>query len=122
MKDWPRYELRRRTIRHLRFEVYDRDDELGHGRCLSVYVRSREVLRFDLFAPAHMHVRKERDSPRHFYPAGLAFAELVDLALDDLSARIDRVTRDDLAWLRTELLDGHGARVVEADLDRQAVK
>lgn len=106
MKDWPRSDVRRRWLSSTtRIEVYNRADELGRGRCMSFYVRGREELRFDLFTPAHMHLRKERNSPRRYFPSGLTLAQYVDLVLDELAARVERVMKDDdVAWLRTELL------------------
>lgn len=55
MSTWTRYDLQSRQIEGGRIEVYRRNDRLGRGACMSLYANDSEIMRFDLFDPAHEH-------------------------------------------------------------------
>lgn len=98
-----RRRLRRLQFGGCRLEIYDRDDQLGKGRCVSLYVKRAEVLRFDFFpGREHYHRRRERGQPRHYFPSGLAFHDYVELACTELVAD-GRVPAHALEWTRAEL-------------------
>src|SRR5690606_35155763 len=70
MKAWPRYDLQTRTVAGGRIDVYRRDDRLGTGPCMSLYAGTVEIMRFDLFDPAHEHWAVGKKT-RMYYPEGL---------------------------------------------------
>jgi len=52
-------------------EVCRRDDRFGRGVCMSLHCGEVEVMRFDLFEPAHLHFAVEQgDAPRIIFPPG----------------------------------------------------
>ena len=72
MTDQPRLNLRSFPAgENSRVDAYWRDDELAKGPCMSLYVGSVEVMRFDL-DPDHPHehwATGERE--RMYYPSGV---------------------------------------------------
>jgi hypothetical protein len=69
---------------------------------MSYYVGRIEVLRFDLFTPAHMHRRCEPGAPRHYYPTGLPAERYVELAIADLASEYPKSTKAQ-AWAADQL-------------------
>ena len=70
MSTWERYDLQLRKIDGGRIEVYRRDDRLGRGVCMSLYANDVEIMRFDLFDPAHEHWAIG-DGDRTYYPKSI---------------------------------------------------
>ena len=70
MLTWKRHDLQTRQIEGGRIEVYRRKDQLGRGMCMSLFAGSSEIMRFDLFDPAHEHWAVGKGH-RHLYPKGL---------------------------------------------------
>lgn len=99
-----RYHCRRRQTAdaRVRLMVYERRDDLGHGMAMSVYRHEAEVLRFDFFAPAHVHRMGEPGTPRHYYPT-TNLAANVDAAIRELVAAFPALSFADLRWIRNEL-------------------
>lgn len=67
---WTRHDLQTRKIEGGRIEVYRRADRLGRGVCMSLYANDAEIMRFDLFDPAHEHWAIGKGD-RKYYPEGL---------------------------------------------------
>ena len=83
MRRWPRYGVVKVAISSgWHALIYERRDESGHGRCASLYHGGIEVMRCDLFDPAHVHTRQAPS--RRYYPVGLTLEGYADLALADM--------------------------------------
>ncbi len=96
---WPRHRIQRVVVGSRAIAVYLRNDRLGKGPCMSVHQHAREVARFDLFDPAHMHVVDAVGSPRRPYPAGLAHEQYVEMAIADLSDLVPAL-KNYASWIR----------------------
>lgn len=84
MDIWEKQNIETKESEEARLEVYSRDDRLGSGWCMSLYVKNVEVMRFDLFEPAHEHWNIEAlNAPRMFYPQ-LSWQDRINLATNNL--------------------------------------
>lgn len=104
MHRWRRYRCRRRQTADARVSlvIYERSDELGQGPAMSVYRHGTEVLRFDLFAPAHVHRMGEPTQPRHYYETN-DVADNVEHAIRELIELFPGLSYADTRWIRSEL-------------------
>lgn len=83
--------------------AYVRRDEFGTGPSFSLYRKSVEIARFDLFpVGAHRHRAVEPGQPRHYYPPGLTLAEYLDLAIADL-VRDFPAAAGAVGWIRQQI-------------------
>jgi hypothetical protein len=98
-----RYDVRSMRLAGFRIEIYWRSDDLGDGPCMSIYVGGREIVRFDLFDPAHKHLRRQPYQPRIYYPEGLSRIEYIRLALADL-VKLYPQARRAMGWAEEQLL------------------
>lgn len=97
MGNWPRHNVETFPVEgDWSIAVYERDDRLGKGVCMSVHHGDAEIMRFDLFDPAHEHWAV-LDSPRMYYPKRMTRRQYIEIAVNnlrhvDLPARLRGLT------------------------------
>lgn len=84
VRDWPHHDTQTFKIAKGRVDVYRRDDELVQGVCMSLYMKGKELMRWDLEpGKAHAHMMFGK-APRLYFPRDWSPHLIAELACSQL--------------------------------------